>query len=459
LGTLLLAVPLLNCGDETGPCGNDDSCTEQPDGVKESDAGTKPTKTNKDAGGTKTLLDAKVGTGGSDPLPCDVAAIVSQHCGTCHGKVPSGAPMSLVTANDFHATKPDGTALSALVETRIAEEDPIKRMPPTGYTPLTDDQKATLKAWIDKGAPAGNAKCAPEVDASTPEDELPPIIEDGDLECYKFLSGTPEKKYQVGAAVDSYVNAVFVPPWKETVYGIVIRPVIDNAKVLHHWLLFEDDVPGLPGGPSPEIGAHPTGQLIAGWAPGAEPTDFRLAGADVGFELPANTTYTVEWHYNSSDFFAEDASGVEICAIKRKPKNVAAISWLGNDQLIVPSKQWTGTCRPQSKEPIYITQVWPHMHLTGRHMKATINRKDGTKEVLYDGDFDFNYQRAYRMNVTINPGDTITTVCDYSQPMSFGESTSAEMCYLFTTSYPKGALSGFDIWGTFAHGGSSCLGQ
>jgi Copper type II ascorbate-dependent monooxygenase, C-terminal domain len=79
--------------------------------------------------------------------------------------------------------------------------------------------------------------------------------------------------------------------------------------------------------------------------------------------------------------------------------------------------------------------------------------------VLHDEDFDFNYQKSYRKNAVLMPGDTITTECTYSQPMSFGESTKSEMCYLFTMAYPKGALASPDIWGTFAHGGSSCLGQ
>lgn len=39
-----------------------------------------------------------------------------------------------------------------------------------------------------------------------------------------------------------------------------------------------------------------------------------------------------------------------------------------------------------------------------------------------------------------------------------GQPTNLEMCYLFTTAYPKGALQGLDAWGTIAHGTSSCLG-
>src|SRR5262245_48886263 len=60
-------------------------------------------------------LDA---TGGSAPdatqaapnvsaLPCNVSAILSQHCGNCHGAERNfGAPMSLVTWNDLHKAAP-----------------------------------------------------------------------------------------------------------------------------------------------------------------------------------------------------------------------------------------------------------------------------------------------------------------------------------------------------------------
>jgi hypothetical protein len=459
-GALLLA----SCGGDGAPC-QGATCGREALSSGGHDAGNAPAPAPlaaTDAGAPQTSLDASVAPLGEAPLPCDVAELVSERCALCHGAQPSGgAPMSLANARDFQVTRADGGSLRALIEQRVSEQDPTKRMPPSGYAQLSADQLKTFQAWLARGAPAGDKKCDQAADAAVPADAAPPISEDGDLTCYRLLAhdGDGKTKYQIGLAADSYVNFVYAAPWTETVYGIVIRPVIDNAKILHHWLLFQDDIAGFASGPTPEIGAHPTGQLIAGWAPGAEPTDFRLASGEVGFELPANTTYNMEFHYNSSDLDAQDQSGVEICAVKRKPANVAAISWLGLDQLVFPAQQWVGTCSPLSSEPIHITQVWPHMHLKGRHMKATINRANGEQEVLHDGDFDFNYQRAYRKDVTLMPGDTITTVCDYSEPTSFGEDTTAEMCYLFTTAYPKGALAGFDLWGTFAHGGSSCLGM
>jgi hypothetical protein len=92
-------------------------------------------------------------------------------------------------------------------------------------------------------------------------------------------------------------------------------------------------------------------------------------------------------------------------------------------------------------------------------MKGTINRADGSKEVLHDMAFDFNYQSLYKKNVTLMPGESITTDCTYGKPMSFGESTSDEMCYPFTMAYPKGALSDNGSWGKTAHGSGACLGQ
>jgi hypothetical protein len=374
--------------------------------------------------------------------------------------MPSG-PMSLLTAADFAKETP------AKIKARLSATDGT-RMPPPGYAKPTEAELATLTAWLDKGAPSSDAKCntstTPTKDAGA-ADAATPYMAPGDeeLDCFTMTAHNGDFKtpYAVGAARDAYFNFTFAAPWKTgTVYGITVGPVIDNIKAIHHWLLFQDDVPGVPGGAQSSIGAHPAGQLLYGWAPGGEELDFRDTGVDVGLELPGDgQTYTMEYHYNSDDFNAKDASGVKICVHHRKTANIAGLSWLGNDQLLVPSTKWSGTCRPLGNQDIHIVAVIPHMHLQGRHMKGTITRKDGSKEVLHDEDFDFNYQKLYKKNVTLHPGESIFTECTFAQPMSFGESTSAEMCYLFTMAYPKGALASPDLWGGFAHGGSSCLGQ
>jgi cytochrome c5 len=469
------------CGDEVKPkCSDGDSCsggsqdsdtddTDPPKGAGARDGGSGSSKSDasvkKDAAAPK---DAGSANKGAD-LPCDVEQIVTKNCGTCHGEETAfGAPVSLTNPADFAATATDSKAqtMAELVKTRINATDVTKRMPPSPGK-LSAAELKTLNDWLDDGA-QGGARCSSTDKPSDAGVQGDPVLvdagdphDDPNLTCYKMLanSGDGKSPFAVGAVRDAYYNVVFAAPWKGTAYARVISPVIDNMKAIHHWLLFQDDVPGLPGAPVKGSGAHPAGQLIMGWAPGGPATDFRPFPDDLGFEMPGNTTYTVEFHYNSSDPFAKDASGAEICVSTTKPKNLVGLSWLGNDNLLIPSTTWTGTCAPTSQQQIHIVGVNPHMHLQGRHVKAIINRKDGKKETLQDSDFDFNYQVSYNKNVVLNPGDTITTTCTFAQPMTFGESTNAEMCYLFTLAYPYGALADLGGWGAIAHGGSSCLGM
>jgi len=419
-------------------------------------------------GGAPELLDAAVstfeaavGVDAATPvvsdLPCEVKAVVGKHCTVCHSAEGS-APMALGSRADYLEAAPSDSTktVSQRLPERLHSVDSALMMPPAGYARPSSEELATLDGWLERGAPAATAACAADdADAGS----APPPSDD--LECYRFLAHDPASKtakYKVGVARDVYVNMTFKAPWPETRYGVIMRPITDNAKVLHHWLLFQNLLPGVDGAVAPAGGAHPDGSLLQAWAPGGSGIDLRK-WKDVAYELPGgDTTYTLEFHYNSSDDRAEDGSGVEICMLKSKPKNIAAVSWLGKDNLGLPESKWVATCAPLSQEPIRIMGVMPHMHLDGVYMKAVINRKDGSKEVLHDAPFDFAYQQNYDKDVTLMPGDTITTECTFKKPQRFGKATNEEMCYLFTYAYPKGALVSFDPWGAFAHGGSSCLG-
>lgn len=476
---LCTAVLFVGCEETAKPSCDDseDECAEDADKVSSTDGGKKPdagkgrdASVKVDAGSEKPI-DSGTVTAAKLYLPCDVKPIVEAKCaGECHVSDGFG-PMPLVTAADFQTTTADKQKMSAYVLEKINDPDPDNVMPPPHVEPLTADEKSKLTAWLQKGALGSDkASCetdpvetpdagGPVVDPTKPSDELT----DEELDCYKMVahSGDNKTPFTIGSGTDAYFAFTFAAPWKEDAYGIVMRTVIDNKKALHHWLLFQDLAPGVPGGGVPQIGAHPTGQLIAAWAPGAINMDFRTYKKDVGLELPASTTYTLEMHYNTPDPAAKDMSGVEVCVAKKanKPKNIAAYSWLGYDNTGFPSTNWTGTCRPQSREPIQIVAFMPHMHLAGKHMKGTVLRKDGTQQVVHDKPFSFDFQVSYPADVVINPGDSIRTDCTYSEPKAFGQPTSAEMCYLFAMAYPKGALASGDIWGGIAHGASSCLGQ
>ena len=77
------------------------------------------------------------------------------------------------------------------------------------------------------------------------------------------------------------------------------------------------------------------------------------------------------------------------------------------------------------------------------------------QEVVFDKPFDFNQQISHSVSVDLMPGDTITSTCTFmngtAAPVSFGSSTTQEMCYMFALSSPAGGLKN----GVFGLNGSS----
>lgn len=332
-----------------------------------------------------------------------------------------------------------------------------------GQIPKADDDQRDAKPAAAQATPSLSTDSPSDapvlVDAGGATEAATPVVSpEQELDCYPLLAhgGDPQSPYAVGIAEDAYTAFTFKAPWQGTVYAVLFRPVLDNKKAFHHWLLFRDDSPGTVGPGVVGIGNHPDAALIAAWVPGTDALDLRKTNVDVGLELSDDTTYTLEIHYNSSDENNVDRSGVEVCAVRKKPANIASYSWLGTENWLLPSTQWTGTCTPTSQEPIHVISILPHMHLVGKHFKVTVNRKDGTIEVLHDDDFDFAYERLYMVDVTLQPGDTITSACTYSEPKTYGPRVVDEMCYLFTMAYPSGALTSAD---TLPLHGGSCLGQ
>jgi hypothetical protein len=425
-------------------------------------------------GGTTGGPGTPGGPGGIDAgpsagtgLPCAVKKVVVEKCQACHSDPPVGTFMPLVTAAHFQAQSSTDMTKKyfELAKTRIA--DSARPMPPVTSPQLTAEEKSTLLSWLNQGAPGSSESCViNRPDAGMPDPGFDAGTED--LTCYKFLAhaeGDKNKKFKVGVQHDGYWLFGFQAPWQGTAYAQVFRPVIDNSKVLHHWLLYKEFA--IDGTIRSTIGQHEVGELLAGWAPGGITMDFRAAG-DVSMELPAES-YALELHYNSNDGNAEDASGVEVCTRKSPTKNIASMSWVGYDQggtgsyatgvCFDPKSIWTGVCKPASQQqPIHILFMVPHMHQTGRHMKSVINGPNGSR-ILHDKPFDFNYQTTYATSEVLMPGESITTTCTFSENKCAGQATTQEMCYNFMYAYPKHTLVDNGFEGTFIHGEGTCLGQ
>ncbi len=130
------------------------------------------------AGCVGSIVPESTGTGGSvgstssggttgstavaSDLPCDVAALMTGKCISCHGSKPSGgAPMSLVSQADLTAPAiSDPTKTNAVVAV-ARMMNTVSPMPPLGLPAATSAEIASLQSWISAGYPAGG--CATTV--------------------------------------------------------------------------------------------------------------------------------------------------------------------------------------------------------------------------------------------------------------------------------------------------------
>jgi uncharacterized membrane protein len=94
---------------------------------------------------------------GHTALPAEVNAVLDAKCHACHSDPPRNyAPMPITTweqVQDFAPTHTDGPAIYELIGKRI--HDDKFPMPPIRQPQLTDEERATLDAWIAQCAPPG----------------------------------------------------------------------------------------------------------------------------------------------------------------------------------------------------------------------------------------------------------------------------------------------------------------
>lgn len=447
--------------------------------------------------------------GAQNALPCDVAQVLADNCWNCHGSLPRfTAPMSLVTTDDFVAVSPlSGQPYSAAVQARI--HHPSAPMPPAPAAPLDAATAAVLDNWVAAGMPAGTCtegggqvlggsggqfggQAALPGNAGTGAlagggglqtgtgavsgggggqadgsggnlgtggsggnlgtgGVMPPAPAQ---ECYRFTAHNGDKTtpYAVPTTPDYYSEFYFTRPWSAAqVHGLSAKSIIDNDRAIHHWILYSTNGTVVDGSQGEGLGAHPDGQFIAGWAPGAQDT---IMPAGVGLQVPGQGL-VLEVHYNAPGPGQTDASGVELCVTPELLPNTAATHPLGAELFNTQGAgDVTGACRPKGPYPITIISSSPHMHKQGVHMKTIVTRANGSVETLIDKPFNFDGQLAYDTPMVINAGDTLTTTCSYASGVRFGTGTSAEMCYNFVLAYPAGALSNGSFLST---NGNSCI--
>jgi cytochrome c551/c552 len=370
---------------------------------------------------------------------CAAREVFQNACVQCHSASPSaGAPMSLETFADLQADAKfsKGKKVTEVVKSRV--HDTAKPMPP--QRTLKPAELAAIDDWIAAGAKAGNdPTCANAVKSTPPvqQDPWPPV---GCEQVYELRAGADGQKAVIAAGTETHPQFYIDAPWgNDKVQALGFRPITDNKKVLHHWIVYENN-----GGRQ--------GAFVTGWAPGQDDTARKALPDNVGIFLPTGPrSLRLDMHYFNltGTQQEEDASGVEVCVTRSfRPITATTFQNFAAIPLIAPGADtdMVGTCEVQLTEPVFLMSESPHAHTLATWTKLEVMR-GSEKFVLHDKAFRFEEQTATPITpfFELKQGDVVTTTCHYKNDSNrfviLGESTNSEMCFNFATYYPMGALS------------------
>jgi hypothetical protein len=377
-----------------------------------------------------------------------VAPILQENCQTCHrpGDI---APMSLLT---YDEARPWAKSIRQVVSDRTMPPWHADAQPGTfsNDSSLSEQEIATLVAWVDQDAPEGDPA------------DLPPAKT---FAVNGWKTGTPDlvywipETYNLPATVDDEYRCFVIPDkvdqdiWYS---GLEVKP--GNPAVVHHVIVFAD-----PGDsarqrdaadPSPGFlcGMASGGiemKMVGGWAPGRNAGLTRSGSA---MKIAAGTTLVYQVHYhNTTGAEQPDRSGMALYltreTVHQQPRSAPIGAWdlniAAGDANSEHSAAWTAPA------DIHVRAIMPHMHYIGKDMKLTAVLPGGDERVLLDVPrYDFNWQANYVFAepVALPKGTVIKMVShhdnsaanprnQFSPPrdIHFGEATHEEMSIAFTS--------------------------
>lgn len=274
-----------------------------------------------------------------------------------------------------------------------------------------------------------SARLAEEVSAdATPSADSYAWPADCD-EKYKFVANDDGAPIQIPARYEGYRDFFIEVPWAgRSVQMVALRPLVDNKKIVHHFVM-EDD-----------RSAH-----LAHWSPGSVPNHLP---EDVGMYLPAKGKFKLQIHYYNRAGTAPEAdqSGFELCVTRTPRRHTGGMFPFIGDANAPAGRVTTNTstCTVSADTKVRMLAHGPHMHKLGAHAKLEVVRADGTVEVVHDGAFRFEEQQDYPVDLTVQTGDRVRTTCVYdnqtARNVGLGMSSDDEMCFNFVTYYPRCAL-------------------
>ncbi len=390
---------------------------------------------------------------GSGSLPCDVAQVLATRCQSCHASPPLfGAPMPLVTFADLHAATPSSPSVPVYTSVETRTHDDARPMPPAPNARLSATEQATLDSWIAAGAPSGDGRaCAPVVTSNDGGGAISPTGDDGGAaptDCAFDTHVAPASPYtMVGPEQYACYGFDIAATGERQVTQIQVR--LDNKSIVHHILLLKSptSVSGTPTpcSPAPSFGAP----MIYAWAPGGNAL---VLPSEAGFPQDQTTHYVVQVHYNNAANSPNttDATGFDLCTTANLRKYNADVLAFGTELISVPphAAATTTSCYtiPAALDGRSFFAAFPHMHQLGTSIGTELLTDGGAPvDMGTIAHWQFSEQPWLPITAYGTAGDVIRTTCSWTNTgdstVTFGQSTTDEMCYSFTAYYPVASTS------------------
>jgi hypothetical protein len=380
----------------------------------------------------------------------DIACIVYSHCTSCHN--PNGiGPFSLNSYDDAYGYR---YALQGATTSRYMPPWP----PDPSYNSLAherllnDDEIALIDAWVNGGAPRGDA---------SEEPEPPQINSPAEIDSPTWTGSIPA--YTVPAIANDLYRCFVIPTNFTTdkfITGFEVLP--GNREIVHHVLVFQDTTnaalildandPG-PGYSSFGGVGIQNAKLLGGWVPGASA---KFTPDNMGIKLPKNAKIILQIHYPQGSTGQVDSTRLNLLLSNGPMRNLsieAALNHvfsLTNGPLYIPANT-VKTFHAQYTIPVGVTVlgIGPHAHLICESMRSFAVLPNGdTLKLINIPHWDFHWQGFYdfRQPLFLPAGTVLHGYATYNnttsnpnnpnsppQAVFLGEATTDEMMLFYFT--------------------------
>ncbi len=209
----------------------------------------------------------------------------------------------------------------------------------------------------------------------------------------------------------------------------------------HHTVLSIGDVSG-PDGIEPCGPGTNNGTSLFGAGVGTNLLEFP---AGVAVRISAGQQLMLNLHlFNVAADTLTGTSGVSVRRVAPEDvENEAQVMLMGPFNIAIPPMQEAtvqGGCTQEGATTLFAIQ--PHMHQIGSHMRVVAESSIDGDIVIHDEPFDFDRQEVHLIDpVRMAAGDFVSVECTWQNPTSsfvtFGDSSTQEMCFGVVYRYPK----------------------